>query len=226
MAFAVCFFCTLVVNLRWLDVLLPRYGQKCFFANFKTGFLAFAVHFWALWWLFCVDRTYLCEYTYENVSLQTLKQVLWHSPFIFEYFGGYFASIKCTFTKIEVKMFFCRHWNRFYSICRSFLSTWMVVLRWSNVPLPKYWEKYFYIEFVTLFTAFAVHFWALWWLFCFDWPYRYQSTGENVSLPTLKPVWLRSPFYFWALWLLFYVYRTYRCQNMEKTLLRWPWNRF
>ena len=102
------FLSNLVVILRKSDVPLPRYCRKRFFACFKTGFTPFTIHFWALWWLFWVDRTYLCKDTAVNVSYMALKPVLQHLPFISEPFGDCFASMGLTVTKIRVETFLRR----------------------------------------------------------------------------------------------------------------------
>ena len=54
-------FWVLVALLRQSAILLPRYRRKRFLAGFETGFTAFAAAFWALWWLFCVNRKYHCQ---------------------------------------------------------------------------------------------------------------------------------------------------------------------
>ena len=143
------------------DVPLPRYRQKRCFASFKTGFTAFTVLFWAIWWLFCVNWTYRCKDTGKNVALSPLKSVLRHSPFFFEHFGGYFPSIGHTVTNISATMLLLWLWNRFYCIRSSFLSILMVILRQSNVELSRYRWQCCFAGFETAFTVFAVLFWAL-----------------------------------------------------------------
>ena len=66
----------LVVILRQFDVPLPRYRQKCWFAGFETEFTAYAVLFWALWWYFCINRTYHCQDMDATILLAPLKPFL------------------------------------------------------------------------------------------------------------------------------------------------------
>ena len=65
----------LVVILHQSDMPLPKYRQKRCFTCFKTGFTAFAVLFWALWWLFCVNLMYCCQDTRKNFTSPPLKVV-------------------------------------------------------------------------------------------------------------------------------------------------------
>ena len=174
-------FSTLVVILRQSDVQLPRYVRKRCFAAFETGFTTLSALFWALWWLFCVERTYHCSNMGESIASPAWKLVLWHLPFFSGHFGGCFVSIWCTVAKIRIKTFFvdfengftafavlfwllCGYfasirrivskiqakmllhqlWKWFYGICSSFLSTLVVILCLSDVPLLKYRKKSFF----------------------------------------------------------------------------------
>ena len=74
------------------------------------------------------------------------------------HFGVYFASMGGTVAKIRAKMFVCWLRNRFYGIFRSFLSTFVVILRLSYVPVPRYGLKRCFGDFETGFATFAVLF--------------------------------------------------------------------
>ena len=137
-AFAGLSWAVFVTIFHWSDVPLQSYRRKGFFAGFETSFTAFGALFWVLWWLFYVNRAYLCKDTGWNICSQALKSVLWNLQHFIEHFGGYFASIGSTFAKIRVETFFRRLWNQFYSICRYFLSILVAILRQSKVPLPRY----------------------------------------------------------------------------------------
>ena len=84
--------------------------------------------------------------------------VLRHSPFFFLYFGGYFTTIGGTFAKIRAKTIINRLRNRFYSIWRSIFITLEVVLRRSDVTLPRYGQKCLFAGFEIAFMIFAVLF--------------------------------------------------------------------
>ena len=113
---------TLVFFLRESGIPLPIYRQKRCFAGFFT---AFAVLFWALWWLFCVILIYRCQYTCENVISSALKTILRHSSFFFIHFGGFFMSFEhtvtniCCFTGFETgfKAFLLFFWALWWLIC-------------------------------------------------------------------------------------------------------------
>ena len=94
-----------------------------------SGFTVFTVLFLAIWRLFCVDLRYGCQDTGavwwmfrvnwryhchnpgESVLFPTLKHVFGLSSFIFEHFGGFFASLGRTVYKILAKIFLRRLWN-------------------------------------------------------------------------------------------------------------------
>ena len=157
--------------MRQSDVPLSRYRWKRCFAGSKTGFTAFTVLFWALWWLFYIYWTYCCQNTEKNLSLPALKPILWHLPFFFEHYGGYFASIWCTVAKIWAKTLLHRLWNRNDNIRHIFLHTLGLICQ-SNLTLPKYERKHCFATFEAGFTVFAILFWALWCLFCVNRTYR------------------------------------------------------
>ena len=118
------------------------WAETFFNGLWKTGFTSFSTLFRALWCLFYVNRMYHCQDTGENVSSRVFNPVLGHSPFFFEPFGGYFALIGRTIAKILAKKFLRGHWNWFYGICRTFLSTLVDIFFWSGVPLQKYGETF------------------------------------------------------------------------------------
>ena len=66
---------------------------------------------------------YLCQDTDEKVLSTALKTVLWHLPFFFDPFGGYFVIIKCTFAKIQVKRCFAGFETGFTAFAILFFST-------------------------------------------------------------------------------------------------------
>ena len=146
-----------------IGCMLPRCGQKLYFACFETGFAAFPVLFWALGWLFCLNRTYHCQDTGERVASPAFKPVFRHLPLFFEHFAGYFASIRRTFAKIQAKMLLHRLWNNFYGIFHKFLSTLVVVLCQSGIPLQRYEQKRFFADFESGFMVLIVFFWVIWW---------------------------------------------------------------
>ena len=153
--------------------IVAKIQAKTLLCQFWNCFTAFFVNIWALWWLFCVNLTYHCKDTGENVFSPYLKQVLWHWSFFwalwlvfcvnlmyccqdvckkvpcrlwkrfygircfFDHFRGYFTSITHIVAKVIVKTLLYRFWNRFYSIFPSFLSHLAVILRQSDVLLPR-----------------------------------------------------------------------------------------
>ena len=163
-----------------------------FFRLFEPGFRATTSKFWELYWLFCfLDVPY--QNTGENVSSPALKLVLWHSPLIFENFGGNFALFGRIVAKTRAEKFICWLWNQFFSIRRSFLSTLVAILHQSNVPLQSYRQIRFVTGFEIGFTAFAALIWALWCKFFVNRTYCCQDTCLNISLWALKPVSWHSP---------------------------------
>ena len=119
---------------------------EIFFARIETGFSIFTALFWALWLLFCLNRTYLCQDIGcqdmgGNVLSWALKPFLQHLPHFSEHLGGNFASIGCTVAKISRDMFLRKLWNLFYGIRRSFFRTLVAILCLSNVRLPRHGQK-------------------------------------------------------------------------------------
>ena len=94
------------------------------------------------------------------------------------------------------KRFFSDFETGFRSFFVHFFSTLVVVFCRLDVPLPRYERKRFFNDFETGFTAFTVRFFALWCLFCVDWTYHCQDTGEKVCSLTLKLVLRHSTFVF------------------------------
>ena len=92
--------------LRQSNVPLPTYGRKHFFAGCETGFTAFVVLFWELWWLFCVDRTWFWQDNCQKICSPALKAVLRHLPFFFKQLGGVFTLMGGIVDKIRAKTFF------------------------------------------------------------------------------------------------------------------------
>ena len=80
---------------------------------------------------------------------------------LFLHFGGIFASIGGTVTKILDKTYVGRLRNRFYGIRRSIFSPLEVILRRLKIPLPRYGLKRVFARFKTGITAFAILFFAL-----------------------------------------------------------------
>ena len=60
------------------------------------------------------------------------------------------------------------------------------ILRWLEVRLKRYGRKHLFAGFEIRFTAFTVLFLEHWRLFCVNWMYDCQETGENVYLLALK----------------------------------------
>ena len=173
---ALCWFFCVSRNFRCQDK-----GEEVSSPALKPN-LRHSPFFLALWWLFCVNLAYSCKDMEENV-LTPLKLILRHSRFLIEHFGAYFASIGGTVAMIRANTLLRRVLNRFYTVCRSFWSNFLVILRQSSIRLPRYRVKHCFTWFKIEFTAFAVLFGALWWIFCVNWTYRCQDTGENITWP-------------------------------------------
>ena len=217
--------------LWWLFYINQTYhcqdtGENVFCQCWKTRFTAFVVCFLALWWLFCVNHLYRCKDTSKKISSPILEPVLLHSPFIIEHFSGCFALIGRSVAKIRKKKFLHRLSNWFYGIHHSYLSTLVDVFCRLYVPLLRYERKLIFAGSEIRFTAFAVHFWALWWLFCINLTCRCQHTGQNISLMTLKPF----------LWYLLFGFKHFGgcfasivctvAKIRAKAFLHWLWNLF
>ena len=94
--------------------------------------------------IFRVDLRYRWQDMGKNVCFLALKPVLRHFPFLILHFGYTFASIGGSVAKIRAKTCIHRLWNRFYGIHRAFFSTFEVILRRSDVLLPRYlWKRPF-----------------------------------------------------------------------------------
>ena len=150
----------------------------------------------------------------RKLSFLVLKTVLGHSPFFFGHFGGYFASIRHTFAKIQVKTLLFGVETRFTVFAIHFLSTLVVILSLSDVLLPKYWKtvtspalKPFYRNSSFSFEHLVVF------MRQFDLPP--QGYGRKRCFADFETVFLAFTFLL-TLWLLFYIYRKYRCQNTKK----------
>ena len=119
------------------------------------------------------------------------------------------------------KIFLCLLWNRFYDINRSFISTLVVILHRSEILFLRFLQKCYFAGFTTSFRVIAVLLRALWWLFCVDLRYRWQDTGENISSPVLKPVFMPFTLLHWELWWLFCLDSRYLCQDTGENVF-WP----
>ena len=71
-----------------------------------------------------------------------------------------------------------------------------LILRQLEVRLPRIGQKRLFACVEIGFTAFAVIFLEHWRLFCVDWKYGCQDTGEKVYSPAMKLGLLHLPFYF------------------------------
>ena len=97
-----------------------------FLRGLWNRFYSICRFFWVLCWLFCVNQTYICQDTDGNVSSLALKPVLSHVSHLFEHFGSYFSSIRCTFAMVRMETFFHKLWNLLYGIRRTFWSLWSI----------------------------------------------------------------------------------------------------
>ena len=95
-SFRCSFFSTLEVFLHRSKVLLHRYGQKRVRWN-EISFCGIHCSFFSTLNVFCIYRRYCCQDTGKKVCLQPFKPVLRHSPFFFDHFGWFIASIGGTF---------------------------------------------------------------------------------------------------------------------------------
>ena len=143
-----CSFLTILETLmRQSDVLLLRYGRKGFLRALKQVLrhsLNFFDHFGG--YFASIGRN-VPKLQTDWTFLLTLKVVLDHSSLIFELFGGYFASIARTLAKIWARLFLCGLWNWFYGICRPLLSTFVGILRQSDILLPRSGRKHIFVVF-------------------------------------------------------------------------------
>ena len=97
-----------------------------------------------------------------------------------------FTSIGHTIAKIRPETFFCGLANRFFGIYSNFLSTFVVILPQSDIPLKSYRRKCSIASIETGFTVVAALFWPLWFIFCVVRTYHCQDTGEKLSSWALK----------------------------------------
>ena len=93
-------------------------------------------------------------------------------------------SIRGTVAKIRAKTFIRRLYNRFFGIRCSIFRTLEVIFSRSKVQLLSYEQKRSFACFESGFSSFAVLFLALCRLFCVDWRYSCQDTGENAHSPS------------------------------------------
>ena len=105
-------------------------------------------------------------------------------------------SIQSTVSKMWAKAFIHLLLNQFYGIRCFIFSTLEFILSGSKVLLPRYGQKRSFSGFETSFTAFAVLFLALLWLFCVNRIYHCQDVGESVYLPAFKQVLRHLLFFF------------------------------
>ena len=94
--------------------------------GFEMVFTAFAVLLLEDWKLFCVDWSYGCHYTGDNIYFKALKLGLWHSPVYFQNIGGYFTLMRGMVAKICAKIFFAGFEIAFTSFVALFLECWML----------------------------------------------------------------------------------------------------
>ena len=146
-------------------MLLSIYGRKRFFQGFETCLTTFTALYWALWWLFCFDRTYRWQHTGGNVSLQGFKLVLQHLLHFFDHFSGYFVSIGRIFAKTCAKTYHCWLRNQFYYY-DIFFEHFGGYFSLIGCTVAKILPIMFFTAFERGFTAFAVLFWAIFVLFC------------------------------------------------------------
>ena len=90
--------------------------------------------------------------------------------------------------KIWTKIFICCFWNLFYGNCCFSLSTLEVVLRQSEVLLPRYGRNVYSVA-SHRFYGIRRSTLALFRLFCVNRRYGYQDTDENLYSLFLKPVY-------------------------------------
>ena len=71
-----------------------------------------------------------------------------------------------------------------------------VCLRRLEVRWPLYWRKWLFLGLYIRFTTFTVLFLEHWRLFCVEWRYGCQDTGEKVYMLAFKTGLQYLPFYF------------------------------
>ena len=105
---------------------------------------------------------------------------------IFRTFEVILGRLDVWFTKIRAKAFIIHLWNQINGIRCSIFKTLEVILRWLEVPLAKCGWNRLFSGFKHGLEAFAVLFLEHWRLFCVNWKYGCEDTGENVCLMVLK----------------------------------------
>ena len=184
-----------MVILRQSGESLPKFRQKRCFVSFETYFTAFTILFWALVFILRLSDLRLKGYARKR-CFANFKTGFKAFAVLLKVFWLYFGSIWCTVAKIQAKTLLRQFSNRIDGIRRSFLSTLVVILRQSDVPLPKYWLNRCFIGFETGFMAFAIHFLsALVVILCLS-NVPLPIYGKYVVLPALKPDLQYSPFFF------------------------------
>ena len=83
---------------------VAKLRAKTFLCWYWNRFYSILALLWALWWLLCLNQTYCCKNSGRNIFFG-LRKLLRHSPHIFEHFGCYFGSIRCTAAKIWAKTY-------------------------------------------------------------------------------------------------------------------------
>ena len=194
MAFAT-HFRALVALLRQLVVPFPRYGRKCFLAGFETGLTAFAAALWALWWLYCINRKYLCQDTSEKVSSLGFKLVFEHLQLFLGTLVAILSWSDVSLRKYGRKGFFVGFEINFTAFTNLFWWLW--------------WLFYVYLMYLCQdkggnvssralkpVLQHSLHYFEHWWLFSANSTYFCQNTGGNVSSLAFKPVSRRLPHFF------------------------------
>ena len=166
------------------------------FAGLEISFTPFIVLFLEPWSLFCVDWRYGCQDTGKNVNFPALKFGLQHSQFHFRTLEVIFLRLEVRLPRYGRKCLFAGLWNWVYGICHSIFRALEFISCRLEVRLPKYGRKRLFAGFENGFTVFLILILEQWNLFCVDWRYFCQATGENVYLPALNLCLLHSPLYF------------------------------
>ena len=81
----------------------------------------------------------------KKVYFPVSKLGLRHWLFFFEYFGGYFVSIKRTVAKIYVKKFSLQAMKPVLGHLPFFLELFVVILRGSDLPFERYGRKHLFL---------------------------------------------------------------------------------
>ena len=158
---------------------------------------------------FCIHRSFLTTLegflrrlevpllnTAKNVSLPALKLFLWHSPFFFSNFKGFFVLIGGTVAKILAKTCVSQIWNWIYGIRRFFLSTFVEVFPLIGGTIAMIWPKACHCCLGNWIYTIHRSFFNTLEAFFVDRKYRWQDTGKNVCSPALKLVLRHLSFIF------------------------------